>query len=89
MSNPRDTSVWDDDALLDQLRKRVPREDVRGRELLLDMRLRLWRYRAIIEQLDEASEHIEGNVDELDGMIEEMADLLGVRVQRPRLRLVK
>jgi hypothetical protein len=88
-TKPRDPSVWDGDALLDQLGKRIPREDVRGRELLLDIRLRLFRYRASIERLDEASEHIDGNVDELDEMISEMADLLGVKPKPPKLRLVE
>jgi hypothetical protein len=83
MTKPRDPSECDDDVLLDQLRERIPRDDVRGRELLLETRQRLRRYRASIEQLNE------GNVDELDGMIDEMGALLGIRPKQPNLRLVK
>lgn len=89
MTKPRDPSDWDDDMLVLQLKRRLKGTDVRTRDLVMELQLRLWGRTFQIEAMNKAAEEMREQVGRLGESIHEVRERLRVPRARPVLRVVK
>ena len=89
MTRPLDPHAMSEEALARQLKRRLPADDRRGRDLLNELELRLWARKFELESLNTAVSDLGREIDRLGSGVREAVDLLGGRPPRPTLRLVE
>jgi hypothetical protein len=89
MTKPRDPREWDDTQVVRQLRRRIERTDVRARDLVYELELRLWSRKFEIERINKATSSLSDEVGLLGASIHEVMDRLGVPRSRPALTVVR
>ena len=89
MTKPRDPHEWDDTMLVHQLRRHLKGTDVRTRDLVYELELRLWSRKFEIEAMNKSVAGITKDVDRIHAVTREIAQVLGAPEPRPKLQLVK
>jgi hypothetical protein len=89
MTKPRDPREWDDTMLVHQLVRHLKGTDVRTRDLVYELELRLWSRTFEIEAMNKSAGDMTHQVERLGASIREVADLLGVPRPRPALQVMK
>jgi hypothetical protein len=89
MTKPLDTGTMSEEMLVRQLRRRLAPDDRRGRDLIYELRWRLWVKTIEADKFSGAVSDLGKEVGRVAAVVHEAAEALGVPKRRPALRLVE